>query len=293
MVLKTLVILWTAAFLLLTVYGGEQKSANSFEETRELVVLRKIGHELLLSSGDKHSRVLPLKKVSDNEYHLFFESRQAISTDSFMQVVHEVIRKHELPTDLTANILTCAKQEIVYSSYIAPTDDKDITPCLGRPLPEDCYYISFIFPSDRTAGLSKAWYAGGALLSLSALFYVFWVRRKKQQPVIPAPQAKKDEDLVTLGKFRFHPQQQYLLFDEVRTALTSKETKLLVLLAASPNIVIDRSTLQKEIWENEGVIVTRSLDMFVSKLRKKLSQDSSLRIVNVHGVGYKLEWTEM
>ena len=71
--------------------------------------------------------------------------------------------------------------------------------------------------------------------------------------------------------------------------LTPKESKLLHILSLSPNVVIDRSILQKEIWENEGVIVTRSLDMFISKLRKKLDKDASITIVNIHGVGYKLE----
>ena len=47
--------------------------------------------------------------------------------------------------------------------------------------------------------------------------------------------------------------------------------------------------MQKEVWENEGVIVTRSLDMFISKLRKKLNKDPLVNIVNIHGIGYKLE----
>ena len=55
------------------------------------------------------------------------------------------------------------------------------------------------------------------------------------------------------------------------------------------NTIIYREQLQKDVWENEGVIVTRSLDVFISKLRKKLEKDPAIRIVNVHGKGYKLE----
>jgi DNA-binding response OmpR family regulator len=47
--------------------------------------------------------------------------------------------------------------------------------------------------------------------------------------------------------------------------------------------------LQKEIWEDEGIIVGRSLDVFISKLRKKLENDSAVKLVNIHGKGYKLE----
>jgi DNA-binding response OmpR family regulator len=53
-----------------------------------------------------------------------------------------------------------------------------------------------------------------------------------------------------------------------------------------------RETLMQKVWIDEGVITGRSLDMFVSKLRKKLSPDPELRITNVHGKGYKLEIPE-
>jgi len=69
----------------------------------------------------------------------------------------------------------------------------------------------------------------------------------------------------------------------------TKENKILLILAQSPNTVIERARLQKEIWEDEGVIVGRSLDMFISKLRKKLEIDPSIQLVNIHGKGYRLE----
>jgi DNA-binding response OmpR family regulator len=71
--------------------------------------------------------------------------------------------------------------------------------------------------------------------------------------------------------------------------LTGTETRLLLILAASPNQTIQRSRLQKEIWEDEGVIVGRSLDMFISKLRKKLELEPDTKIVVVRGKGYRLE----
>ena len=71
--------------------------------------------------------------------------------------------------------------------------------------------------------------------------------------------------------------------------LTRTETRVLRIFALSPNEAIERSRLQKEIWEDEGVIVGRSLDMFISKLRKKLEVDSKVKIVNIRGKGYKLD----
>ena len=81
--------------------------------------------------------------------------------------------------------------------------------------------------------------------------------------------------------------QRLLLENEV-ISLTDKECKVLELLNRNFGELITRETLMQEIWISEGVITGRSLDMFVSKLRKKLSADPSVKIVNLHGKGYKM-----
>jgi hypothetical protein len=96
-------------------------------------------------------------------------------------------------------------------------------------------------------------------------------------------------DLPPLGKFFFNVKGQRLLLGAEVINLTDKEGKVLELLHRNFGALIPRETLMQEIWINEGVITGRSLDMFVSKLRKKLSGDPELRITNVHGKGYKLE----
>jgi two-component system, OmpR family, response regulator len=73
--------------------------------------------------------------------------------------------------------------------------------------------------------------------------------------------------------------------------ITNKEARLLQIFCLNINKVIDRNVIQKAIWEDEGYFVGRSLDVFISRLRKILSVDPSISILNVHGVGYKLEVT--
>ena len=72
-------------------------------------------------------------------------------------------------------------------------------------------------------------------------------------------------------------------------SLSKKECELLEIFVAHPNQIIKRDELTKKVWEDHGVFVGRSLDTYISKLRKKLQDDSSIKITNVHGVGYKLE----
>ena len=82
-----------------------------------------------------------------------------------------------------------------------------------------------------------------------------------------------------------------MLIENEQTALTPTEAKLLHLFAVAPNQVIEKSVIQKEIWQHDGEIISRSLDVFISKLRKKLKGLENVQLVNVHGKGYRLEIT--
>jgi DNA-binding response OmpR family regulator len=72
-------------------------------------------------------------------------------------------------------------------------------------------------------------------------------------------------------------------------SLSKKECELLAIFIANPNQIIKRDELMKRVWEDHGVVVGRSLDTYISKLRKILKEDDTIKITNVHGVGYKLE----
>lgn len=92
-----------------------------------------------------------------------------------------------------------------------------------------------------------------------------------------------------LGNILCDFSSQRLSFGDTVTDLTNKETKLLRIFCLNKNKVINREVIQKAIWEDEGYFVGRSMDVFISRLRKLLSVDQSINIQNIHGVGYKLE----
>ena len=95
--------------------------------------------------------------------------------------------------------------------------------------------------------------------------------------------------MITIGSALFDTVNKKLIVNEKSIDLTGTETRLLLIFALSPNEIIEKNRIQKEIWEDEGVIVGRSLDMFISKLRKKLEFDPNIKIVVERGKGYKLE----
>jgi DNA-binding winged helix-turn-helix (wHTH) protein len=98
-----------------------------------------------------------------------------------------------------------------------------------------------------------------------------------------------NEGIEKLGSFYFYPEQNKLVKEAVEIALSKKECELLELFVARPNEIIKRDELTKRVWEDNGVFVGRSLYTYISKLRKKLKSDTSIKLTNVHGVGYKLE----
>lgn len=98
------------------------------------------------------------------------------------------------------------------------------------------------------------------------------------------PQTKE----LTIGQFTFDPIKQQLFLKDKQIEMTHRESKLLQKLAASPNELVDRSEILKEVWGSDDFHNGRSMDVFITRLRKKLAADSEVQIVNVRGFGYKL-----
>jgi two-component system OmpR family response regulator len=104
----------------------------------------------------------------------------------------------------------------------------------------------------------------------------------------PSSRGDEGEGLYRLGALTFDARRQILTGPKTTQNLTSRETELLRMLAARPNDPVDRSEILMTVWGDDSVSNGRSLDVFVSKLRKYLSADPALEIKSVHGKGYRL-----
>ncbi len=95
-------------------------------------------------------------------------------------------------------------------------------------------------------------------------------------------------DVYKLGRFKFDTQKQQLIDGENVIKLTTKESELLKLLCTNANKVLERNVALKTIWVDDNYFNARSMDVYITKLRKHLKDDPSVEIINVHGKGYKL-----
>ena len=98
----------------------------------------------------------------------------------------------------------------------------------------------------------------------------------------------KESNIYKIGMFTFDTQKQILSTPEKQTKLTTKESELLGLLCAHANEILQRDFALKTIWIDDNYFNARSMDVYITKLRKHLKEDPSIEIINIHGKGYKL-----
>lgn len=281
---KYLFVLILLFFISVISVAFSMADGDDFDIARREVLLRRIGHELLLQAGDSTSRVLPVSKIAENEYQIKFENNLTFQPDSLVNTSRRLLSKDPLAGDYVVNVLNCGNASVAYGFAISGNKKDDIVACSGREQPTACYMINIRFEPKGLLIAKNGYFLG----SLPFLAFVGLIFLRSAKPRRNLPEVQSDR-IFSLGPVLFDAKNRKLTINGKTTDLTGTETRLLLIFASSPNETIERSRLQKEIWEDEGVIVGRSLDMFISKLRKKLELDPNVKIVVVRGKGYKLE----
>ncbi len=267
------------------------RSDGELTSKRVNIAVRAIGHELLLRSGDSTSVVRPVIERPDHTFLLEFENELAFQPDTLVAIAQRNLDKTEL-SRYTVTVYECFRPSIVYGFEVNPPNNS-IQPCLGRTQPKACYTIAIAFADfpDSTVLNSKLALAISGMLSLLALVLISRnLGQTKSKPLQQQASVRNENNsLQKIGKFVFDTAHQRLKLGDEIISLTDKECKVLTLLSRNLGRLTLREDLIQEVWTDEGVITGRSLDMFISKLRKKLSADPDLRITNIHSKGYRLE----
>lgn len=272
-----------AVFASIMLLSSNKKS----EPVPELVkiTLRDVGNKLLLSNRDSTSLILPIQKIDDSKYQLSFEKALAIHPDSLIAIVARSFKQANLPVDYQIEVKQCEDLEVAYSFLKYANQGKSIIPCRGRIIPQKCYIIEVRFLEKIANSHNKYFWFWIVLLLVSLILtFVFFLKRIKTKPINLI-----NENSILIGKFHFYPNENKLMLETKEISLSKKEVELLSLFVANQNKIIKREELSKKVWEDHGVFVGRSLDTYISKLRKKLIEDETLKLTNIHGIGYILE----
>ncbi len=270
--------IYSIFFILLLSCSMSCDDENSFSEITK-IALRDVGNSLLLSQNDSTSLVLPITNIDANKFELTFQEELSIVPDSLVDAVKNSFAKANLPDNYRIEVLQCPDNEVAYSYEMKNEEQNSIIPCMGRALPVGCYIIQVQFTElKQTSWIMYVLLFGGVILA-------FWLLMKLRKPKL-----KKDAlESYIIGKYEFYPDQNKLVKSASEIQLSKKECELLEIFYENLNTVVKRDELVKRVWEDQGVFVGRSLDTYISKLRKKLQEDDSIKITNIHGIGYKLE----
>ena len=274
---------------------ADNDSSSSTEEQHIEVSMRMIGHQVLLSLGDSTSRVLPIEKKGEDEYKIRFENEFAFNPESVASVIDSVIAATKIASNYIVEFEACETNQVVHAYEIGRTINDNVLACGTRPQPKACYNLLITILKPRTnasiselPARSENDLTDKYIILAIILFCVLL-------PMILVPlflnkksKSKADPNLISIGEYRFNKRKMELSFKGEEIELTSKECDLLQLLCDSTNNTVERETILKMVWGDEGDYVGRTLDVFISKLRKKLEGDANIKIANIRGVGYKL-----
>jgi two-component system OmpR family response regulator len=105
-------------------------------------------------------------------------------------------------------------------------------------------------------------------------------------------QSEPDVETYSIGTYVFNSKLRYITREGIKQKLSPKESDLLKLLCQNKNELLARETALRKIWGEDGYFTARSMDVFITKLRKYLKEDSNIEIKNIHGSGFLLEVTD-
>lgn len=249
------------------------------------VTMRTIGHQILLTAGDSTSRVMPIEQ-DGKTYIISFENEFSFLPDDLIPNINCILEDAKIEDGYFLEVKDNHEDKMIYAYEIGANGIPIMIPCALRKQPSSSYsfFITFITPpklietSNTSTGL-WTWLVGLFVVVLGGMFFYFNYKKSNQ---------KANPNLVPIGNSHFDKINMNLSIQAQTFELTHKEAELLLLLHTHANETIEREVILQKVWGDDGDYVGRTLDVFVSKLRKKLELDTSLKIVNIRGVGYKL-----
>ncbi|HRG67725.1 MAG TPA: winged helix-turn-helix domain-containing protein [Saprospiraceae bacterium] len=274
-------------FLLLT---GIPASATSekmevLDPEKVNLALRRTADGLLRLSGDLNSRIPAVEQAGNSIWRIRLE--QSFRYEQLPMLLQSSLDVYDIDQAYQVAVKRCEDAVIDLGYHQFDFIKNKTVPCAGRELPETCHYIEITFLQNANKSQTLLAKTGFLFLILTSIFG-FWFFYKSKL-VKTTEQIASDSDLLSLGNSRLDVSGQQFIYGSLRQSLTFRETKLLRLFASSPDQLLEREFILNQVWADEGVLVGRSIDVFVSRLRKKIAADPSIGIVAIHGVGYRLE----
>lgn len=283
-----ILLLFVLPFFKNNMVSGNNESILFSEKAN--LALRRTAHLLLIENGDSTSLIPPVQQLDANTFNVKID--HLFDYEKLPQVLKESLELHQVKRPYDVSILNCTSNKILLGYNYQDLNQKGGVPCGGRKREPGCYYLKVSFyPESQTAASGNSWWILPLGSLLACLGFVVWRRAgKKPVPLVMKDAAKGNSTSKAMfGNSVLDMTLLSLVSASASYNLTYREAKLLNLFVSNKNRVLERDFILKSVWEDEGIIVGRSVDVFVSRLRKMLQNDEMVKITAVHGVGYRME----
>ena len=283
--LKTSILCFSVAcfLLVIAVLIFRTPSEKMISEQTHLAI-RSIGDGLLRSNGDFSTPIPPVRRIASETFLLTFDKPIAIDPDSLAHLALKYLPA-EIATKSIVNVSDAATEEVVYGFEIDHIRKKEI-PCLGRRLPSSNYTISVSLYNEQKIMMIYANVPAVSTMSASILIAFLGLMFVKKK----SPNAERSDGMEWNG-IQLDMERNRINTHQEVIQLTEKETQILAILFEHVDHLVPREVFLEQIWHKEGVVTDRSLDMYISRLRKKMKVLPNVQIANQHGKGYYLKQT--
>ncbi|MEQ8469717.1 MAG: winged helix-turn-helix domain-containing protein [Marinoscillum sp.] len=237
----------------------------------------------LYEAGDTISEKVVVEKKSAN--YFFVQTNTPATSETVDSLIQKAFSARNITMDYEIGVYNAEDDTLIHVTQIKSSNP---TPLKDLRIEADGVQKNFavMFPSRSNFLISQAdiWPFLVFLILLIAWLSVQWTPYFANQKS-SEPQSKTE---ILLGNSRLDFHNQNLTVDNTTFQLTYKENQILKLFFENPNQVVERDVFLKDVWEKDGFFVARSMDVFISRVRKYLSNDKSIRIENLRAIGYRL-----
>ncbi len=261
---KLLPLLWGLPLVVLTASLLPSKSAGDDSPEKINLALRRTADRLLRASGDSTSRIPAVEQAAAQVWRVRLE--QSFSYEQLPALLQGSFDLYGISLPYEVAVRRCADATIDLGFHQQDVLQDGTVPCAGRDMPGGCHFIEVTFLNEEEAGL-PGWAKAGIFLVFAAGLAGIWFFRR-QKSVSAPPGAEEGIEWLEFGNSRLDVAGQTLICGGVSQSLTFRETKLLRLFAGNADRLLEREHILRHVWADEGVLVGRSMDVFVSRLRR-------------------------
>ena len=268
--------------ILLAAFSVSALNALGSEEFGNKVnlALRQTGDALLLHQGDSASVIPPVQRAGENEF--IVQMNSGFDYTYLPEFLAAAFEDYGINQPYKVMVRSCETGLLVLG-YNKAALERDTVACRDRGDDLSCASIHVVFDPQESSEEKNLAGLAWLLIPVAGVGGVLLFRKKG----VHRQEGSVDE--IVMGNYRFNPKNQKLSLADQEYELTFRESKLLHYFSIHADEVLNRDEIMAAVWEDEGIVVGRSLDVFISRLRKILKADDSVSIKTVHGVGYRME----